>query len=187
MEGKVVFNGITEKGLSVTIRYVQAGDEEAMHQYINTLSKEQTFISFQGEEISIDFEKEYIKNVLEKFKKKEAVHLLAFTEGKLVGISDLHMRDQSRGALKHEGVFGVSVLKEYRGMRLGTLLMRLVLHEAQNNLLGLRIITLGVFSTNDIAKEIYKKFGFTEYGRLPEGVFRKGKYEDHIYMYKKVK
>ena len=97
------------------------------------------------------------------------------------------MRDPNRGAMKHEGVFGISVLKDYRGKGLGKLLMKLALDEAIKNLPNLRIITLGVFSTNDLAKEMYKNFGFIEFGRLPEGIFHRGKYIDHIYMYKKVK
>lgn len=187
MEGKVVFEGTTEGGLPVLIRYVKKGDEEVMRDYINVLSKEQTFISFQGEEISLQLEIEYIDKLLDKFRKKLAIHLLAFTSEKLIGSSDLNMKDPNRGALKHEGVFGISVLKEYRRKGLGKLLMRFVLDEAIKNLPNLKIITLGVFSTNDLAKQMYKRFGFTEYGRLPGGIFYKGEYIDHIYMYKKVK
>ena len=33
---------------------------------------------------------------------------------------------------------------------------------------------------------MYEKFGFTEYGNLPEGIKHKGKYINHIYMYKKI-
>ena len=59
--------------------------------------------------------------------------------------------------------------------------------EALKNIPELRIITLGVFATNDIAMNMYKKFGFVEFGRLPEGVLHRGNYIDHIYMYKRVR
>lgn len=97
------------------------------------------------------------------------------------------MRDPKRGAVKHEGVFGISVLKEYRGKGIGKLLMKLVLDESIKNLPNLRIITLGAFSTNSLAIKMYESFGFNEYGRLPGGVLHKGQYIDHVFMYKKVK
>ncbi len=187
MEGKVIFEGKTEKGLSVLIRYVKSDDVEILNDYINILSREQTFISYQGEEIPPEFEKEYIRKLIEKFKNREAVHLLAFTDRKLIGSVDLNMQDPKRGAIKHVGIFGISVLKDYRGQGVGKLLMNLVLKEAVKNLPNLRTTTLSVFSTNDLAREMYKNFGFVEFGKLPEGVFHKGKYVDLIYMYKKVK
>jgi len=187
MEGKEVFEGKTEEGLPVLIRCVKEGDAKALNEYINILSKEQTFISYQGEEIPPEVEKEYIQKLLLKFKNQEAVHLLVFSDEKIIGTSDLHMMDQSRGAIKHNGHFGISILKEYRGKGLGKLLMKLVLDEAIKNLHNLRLITLGVFATNELAIRLYKSFGFIEYGRLPEAFFRNCEWDDEIRMYKKVK
>ncbi len=56
MEGKVIFEGKTEKGFPVLIRYVKNDDVEILNEYINILSREQTFISYQGEEIPPEFE-----------------------------------------------------------------------------------------------------------------------------------
>ncbi len=41
--------------------------------------------------------------------------------------------------------------------------------EAEKNIPQLKIVTLGVFASNLLAKQIYEKFGFKEYGRLPRG------------------
>jgi hypothetical protein len=46
---------------------------------------------------------------------------------------------------------------------------------------------VGVFADNERAAHLYKKFGFKEYGVLPNGVMRKGVYTDHIDMYLRVK
>lgn len=183
MQDKIIFQGVTKKGKSIVVRYPKEGDAEAMWAYINQLSKEQTFILFQGEEIAFKDEEEYLKKTLEKIEKKKAVQLLVFSNDKLVGISEVNLRDR---AIAHEGVFGISVSKEYRGEGIGKKLMELVLKEAKKNLLQLRIVTLGVFSNNLLAIKIYKKFGFKEFGKLPAGILHKGKYVDHIYMYKKV-
>ena len=65
--------------------------------------------------------------------------------------------------------------------------MKLTLEEAEKNLPELRLVTLGVFEINTLAREMYMKFGFQEYGRLPEGSQYKDQYVDDIYMYKKIR
>lgn len=187
MEGKVVFQGKTEDGLEVLIRYIKNSDAKDLNEYINILSKEKTFISYQGAPIPISYEEKYIQEVLEKFKNHTAVHLLVFCEGKLIGSSDLHLPDPKREAIKRNGHLGISILKEYRNKKLGKLLMGLLLDEAVKNLPDLKIITLGVMATNTPAIKLYKSFGFMEYGRLPEAFFHKGEYIDEIRMYKKMK
>lgn len=184
MQGKIIFQGTTEEGKPIFVRYPKKSDAGAMWGYINKLSKEQTYILFQGEEIAFKDEEEYLKKTLEKIEKKEAVQLLVFSNNKLIGISEIKMRDR---AVAHEGIFGISVSKEYRGEGIGKKLMELVLKEAIENLPQLKIVTLGVFSNNLLAIKMYRKFGFKEFGRLPEGILHKGKYVDHIYMYKKIR
>lgn len=184
MQGKIVFQRTTEKNNPILVRYPKKSDAKVMWTYINKLSTEQTYILFQGEEIAFKDEEEYLKKMLEKIEKKEAVELLVFSENELIGISGITMRDR---AVAHEGVFGISVSKEYRGEGIGKKLMELVIKEAKKNLPQLKIITLGVFSNNLLAIKMYQKFDFEEFGRLPKGIVHKGKYVDHIYMYKKVK
>ena len=47
--GKIVHRGKTKKGLDIVIRYPVEVDVEMLLKYINSLSKECTFIRFQGE------------------------------------------------------------------------------------------------------------------------------------------
>ncbi len=184
MEGKIVYRGKTKKGNEIIIRYPQKDDAQAMCDYINTLSKEQTFIRFQGEEVSLESETKYLQEQLEKIAKNQSVQLLAFSGGKLMGISEIDMKDKVE---ESEGVFGISLLEEYRGEGAGKKLMELVIKEVEENIPHLRIVTLGVFANNPVARDLYEKLGFKEYGRLPGGVLYKGQYVDHVYMYKQVK
>ncbi len=181
--GTVVFTGKSKKGTEIVIRYPLLSDTVAMCDYINTLSKEQTYILFQGEDISLDEETKYVKRLLEAIEKRKALTLLAFSDNKLIGNATIEMKDR---VLAHEGVFGISIAKEFRREGIGTLLMELVIDEAARNIDQLRIITLGVFANNPKAMEMYKKFGFSETGRIPKGVLHRGEYVDHIYMYKDV-
>ncbi|MBU2632374.1 GNAT family N-acetyltransferase [Patescibacteria group bacterium] len=182
-EGKIVFKGKTKKDKNIIIRYIKKEDLKKMWEYINTLSKERTFILFQGEEISLEDEEKYLNDQLGKAKQGTLVPLLAFCGKELVGISQLGMNIKTG---KHIGIFGLSVLKKYRGEGIGKTLMEIVLKEAKEKLKGLRIVILSVFQKNCIAINLYKKMGFIEYGKLPEGVYKDGKYEDEILMYKKI-
>lgn len=183
--GKIVYEGKTKDGEKLLIRYVQKGDEEMMANYINTLSKEESFVAFQGETMTVEEERKYLEEQLKKIDKKLTVHLLVFSNDILIGIAGLDM--QTRGAMRHVGAFGISIAKEYRGEGIGKLLMQSVLEEGEKNIPQLRIVELGVFANNPIAMEMYKKFGFVQHGSLPQGVLRKGEYHDHHMMYKVIR
>lgn len=183
MEGKIVFQGKTSKNNSIIVRYPKSSDAKAMHEYINTLSKERTFIRFQGEEISFNEETKFLKKQLQKITKNMSVQLLVFSNENLIGISGIEMGEKID---KHNGIFGISIAKDYRKEGIGSLLMKLVIDEAIKNMPQMEIITLGVFGNNHIAKKMYDEFGFREYGNLPNGVKLPDGYVDHIYMYKKI-
>ena len=151
---------------------------------MNTLSQECTFIRFRGEQLTLKEEKKYLDEFLDKIEKNLTVKLLVFVGSKLISVADITSSDKVES---HIGTFGITVAIEYRNQGIGNLLTQLVLAEAKKNLKNLRIIKLGVFANNPIAKIMYEKFGFKEYGNLPEGIKHKDKYIDHIYMYKKIR
>lgn len=179
--GQIVFQGKTKKGKDVIVRYPTKEDVHVLRDYINSLSKEYTFIRFQGEEITLEEEFKYVESILEKIDKNEAVKLLAFHQKLLIGVSDIKLKDKTES---HIGLFGLTVGKDFRGEGVGKLLMNLVLEEAKRNIKSLKIVTLGVFANNPIAIKMYKKFGFMEYAKLPKGIMHRGKYIDHIYMHR---
>lgn len=180
---KIVYQGTTQTGMPITIGYPLIDDVAQMTEYINTLSLEETYILRQGRQETLESEAKYVKEVLEKIGNKQEVYLEVFTPNKLIGSSGIILRTDSA---EHEGVFGISLAKEYRGQGIGKLLMHFVLEEAEKELPALKIVTLGVFGDNPIAKHMYESFGFKEFGRLPKGILHKGNYVDHIYMYKDV-
>ena len=64
--------------------------------------------------------------------------------------------------------------------------METVISKCIASLPRLKIITLSVFGNNTIAFELYKKLGFTEYGRLPGAILHREQFVDHVYMYRNV-
>ena len=181
--GEIIHRGKTKKGKVFIVRYPVMGDLKKLLDYFNTISKEQTFIRFQGEQLTLDEEKKYLESLLEKIEKKEAVKLFAFYQNQLIALADIKLLDKTSN---HVGVFGITVDKQFRGEGIGKKLMNLVIEEAKKNLVKLKIITLGVFSNNPIACKIYGKMGFTQYGKLPKGILHRKKYVDHIFMYKNI-
>lgn len=181
---KIVYQGKTKTEKEIVVRYSQEKDLIELLRFINELSKEKTFIRYQGEQETLDSEAKYLNTRLEAIKNKKAVHLLVFHDNKLIAASDIHMMDKTE---KHVGGLAISVSKDYRGEGIGKLLMGLILKEAEKEIPELKIVTLEVYSTNDIAIEMYKKFGFVEYGRLPNGITRRGKFEDAILMSKSIR
>lgn len=179
----MIYQGKIKSGEEVVIRYSEIGDVKELLRFINELSNEKTFIAYQGENETIKSETKYLKEKLKSIKDKKSVQLLAFCDSKLVAESEIHMMEKVE---KHIGIFGISISQNFRNKGLGTMLTNLVLQEAKKNIPGIKIVILDVYSTNVVARNLYKKIGFLEYGILPSGICRNGKYEDTVFMYKNI-
>lgn len=173
----------SKKGKKVVFRYPEETDAAAMCDYINTLSKERTFIRMQGEQMTLDEEQKFLEGKLKAVAEKTSVFLLATVHDQLIGISQI---DLGKLTDKHIGTFGISLHKDFREEGIGRALMTTVIEEAQKHLSGLEVITLGIHAQNTRAMNLYTSLGFIEYGRLPKGIKLASSYDDHIWMYKKV-
>ena len=180
---RIIFQGKTGKLDGLVIRYPRIEDLKLMHLYINKLSRERTYIIFQGEKVTEKEEKDYIKNYLDKIKNKQALPIICLKENELVSVADIIMKERNQ---KHVGILGLTVAKKYRGMGIGRLMMKLLLQHAKNKLPELKIITLNVFAENKIAFNLYKKFGFKQYGVLPNGTYFRDKLMDYVEMYREI-
>ncbi len=180
--GDIVFQGKSKKGTEFVIGYPTNEDIPAMHSYINNLSQERTFVTFQGEEITLEQEEEFVQGFQQRMENKTGVLLVVKTEDSIIGVASI---DLNEGIFSHVGSLAVSIAKGHRGEGIGSTLMEKVISEAEKNLSALKIITLRVNGNNIVAYDLYKnKFGFQEAGRIPKGVFHKNEYVDEVYMYK---
>jgi len=174
----------SKSGKKIECRALALEDTARMRDYINKLSAEKTFIRFQGEQVSYEEELGYVEHQLQQMKEHRGLLLLAFHEEELVGIAGIDMSDKTE---RHIGLFGISIAKEYRGDGIGMHLMQHTLDEAARTIPSLEIVTLYYFSHNSAGAEMYKKFGFTQYGILPRGTKLEELYADHVMMYKTVR
>ncbi len=167
-------------GQEIVFRYPTLSDAVALMEYINTLSTERTFIRFQGEQISLEEEEQYLKSLLKAMKEKNGGAILAWHENTLVGMIGLRPQEKIE---KHVLDFGLSVKKEYRDQGIGKALIQVMLDQVRLHLTHISIVTLSVQADNLRAVHLYQKLGFIEYGRLPKGICRNNEFEDKILMY----
>ncbi|MCL5675295.1 MAG: GNAT family N-acetyltransferase [Candidatus Marsarchaeota archaeon] len=104
-------------------------------------------------------------------------------DGKIAGICNIVKKDIPDSEMSHVGILGITILEKYRGMGLGTKLMKYALEHCRNQF---KIIELSVFASNEAAKRIYEKFGFKTWGIAPGYVKRGRRYIDMEYMYLKL-
>ncbi len=180
---KIVYKGKTLKGIDVVIRYPKLEDLNDLHRFVNEISKEKTFVVLQGEEITLEEEKEFLKQQIENVEKRKGVYLIAFCENDVIGVTEITLKTK---VVRHLGSYGIMIAKKFRGQGLGKLLTEIGIEEAKKNLTGLEIIILDVFANNLKAIQMYEKFGFKEFGTLPKGTKLENEYVDDVLMYKNV-
>jgi len=152
-------------------------------EFVNALAHEDTFLTFHpGKMITRDEEEGWLKNNLEAIKNQSLLIYWAISNGKIAGVVEIRRGNSVREW--HIGTIGLMVDQNFRGEGLGRFLLEFILKKAKE--LGIRTAIVTLFSDNEIAKNLYKKIGFVEYGVLPDGVYRKNEFSDHILMYKRV-
>jgi len=86
---KIVYKGLTKSGQKLIIRYPEVGDLLQVWRYLNKISTEKTFITYQGEKVSKKDEKNWLDKNIKAIRQKKAVRLFVFIDGKLSGVSDI--------------------------------------------------------------------------------------------------
>lgn len=167
----------------VIIRYPQTEDVHDLLTFINTISLEQTYIHFQGEQLTLEQETSWLADRLSAISRGDAVLLGAFHEEQVIGTTGV---ERKRQAESHIGVFGISILQPYRGQGIGTAMMNAIFQETRQTMPGIQIIELSVFGNNEGARNLYQKQGFIEHGNLPGGIRHRDQYVDHILMHRRL-
>jgi len=166
-------------------RELKMGDVDALVRFANELVAEDTFVLID-KKMTKKFEKKWVLGQLKRIRKRDAVTLLAESDGRIVGNCGIRrkMRGDVRcGRIGHSADFGISVSKDYRGHGVGETLARKTIALAKKRL-GIRLLTLTHFANNKIAHGLYLKLGFRDCGKWPKALKFRGKYVDEVLMYK---
>jgi len=150
--------------------------------FINSLVEEEAMI-LEKKKKTLREEKEWLKSQLKEIREKKRVIILAENKNKIVGICSCR---SGRERQSHVGEIAIGIRKGYRGIGLGKFLFGEVLKLAKRKLRP-KIFRLFVFEGNEIAKNLYKKFGFKEVAKIPKQIEYKGKLISEIVMIKEAK
>lgn len=106
--------------------------------------------------------------------------LVACADGEVVGQVSLHTFPNSPRR-RHAGKIGMAVRDDWQGKGVGSALMQAAIDLA-DKWLNLSRLELEVFTDNEPAIRLYKKFGFNIEGTLVRYAFRDGQYVDTFIM-----
>lgn len=167
-------------GREVILRAPQWSDLDDMLDFINSLVDESAPI-LKDTKMTREGEVDWLARLLSRLEKDQIVVVAAEVDGRFVGQSEVSPK---MGRSGHVGVLGISLKEGYRGIGIGTELMREVEHQAPR--LGIEVITLDLFASNARGLHLYEKMGYREVGRVPRGTIMNGEYIDDVIMAKEI-
>ncbi|WP_427339831.1 GNAT family N-acetyltransferase [Caloranaerobacter sp. DY30410] len=169
---------ILSNGKKVVIRKAEKKDAEELIKFINVISYESDFLTFEPGELKLT--KELEESIIEEYYNSDnKLFLVAEIEGEIIG--NLSFKGGSRQRLKHTGEFGISVKKEYWNMGIASQLIKELIEWAKANKI-IKKINLKVREDNERAINLYRKFGFIEEGKISKEFYVNGKYYSTILM-----
>ncbi len=141
-------------------------------------------INLFSEKPSLKDERKWFKDSIERTRNGDGFTLVAEVDGKVVGISDVRNKTLQQDQ-KHVGIVGIYILEGYRSLGVGSALLNNLIKMAKEQ--GkYEILMLSAFGNNEHAQKLYRKFGFIEFGMLPDGIKRNGECVNEIYMYRRL-
>ena len=164
----------TKEGLPIIVREADESDGKAIKNLVNSVVSERRFIVPDRSRSDWDV-------IIGEIKKRNSLIIVAQINDRVVGMAHL-----AKGKLpknRHVGFLGISILKDFRGNGIGSAMMDYMMEWASTQE-GLEKISLTVFSTNNVAINLYKKFGFITEGRMKRHFKIEGKYIDDVAMAK---
>lgn len=167
-----------KNGTILTIREATKYDAEASIVYGNKVGGETDFLSFGLNEFNktVDDQKSTFTDIS---KTNNTIFILGILDGTIVSMANISASQKAR--LQHVGSIGISVLKDYWKLGIGTAMMQTLINFSKKSGV-IRKLKLVVSEDNPKALELYKKLGFTIDGKVERDFYINGKFSTGIYM-----
>lgn len=170
---------ILKNGKEALLRNGDAGDGAAVFEIFKLSHAETDFLLSYPDENSFNVEEES-KFLQEKTDSPNEIEIIAVVDGVVAGTAGIEAVGK-KAKVRHRAEFGISVLKEYWGLGLGTALTQACIRCAKDA--GYEQLELDVVAGNDRALSLYRSAGFKEFGRNPRGFkSRISGYQEIVYM-----
>jgi RimJ/RimL family protein N-acetyltransferase len=174
--GKTVKRFPAKDGREVVLRTPRWEDLDELLELINSLVDEGAEIG-KNKKATREEEINWLASLIARVEKGETSFLVADVKGKIIASSDVNPRT---GYESHVGGIGIVIRHGYRDVGIGTEIMRTQIDLARK--MGLKVLTLTAFASNERAIHVYEKVGFVQTGRIPRKHFKDGKYIDEVIM-----
>lgn len=155
-----------KQAVAISIRPASPNDAAGVLAHVSQTSKETSFLTMENEGPNITAEAE--KHHLEKINESDNNFLLLALDGdNIVGMASI--KGGSSPKVEHIGELGVSIVKDYWGMGLGTLLLEDLIEWAAATGV-IKRLELTVQARNKRAIHVYEKLGFLQEAVMQRGV-----------------
>ncbi|UFJ39236.1 GNAT family N-acetyltransferase [Brevibacillus humidisoli] len=166
-----------KNGKQITLRPAQSDDASAIIKRIKRVVNEGGYLEEEPDSIATTREE---AETIREMKEQGSMYTVAVLDGEVVGVAQLKRGQLNMNA--HVADFRIWVGPNYRGLGIGKQLMQYSIDWAEAH--GLEKISLDVFSNNQLAVEMYKRYGFEVEGTRVRHFVIDGEYVDEIFMSK---
>ncbi len=133
--------------------------------YLNELVDDPEALILQKSKKTSDEEREWLLGRLPEAKSAKSVMLVVECDSSIIGLAGAHLRPERAD---HVAEVGVSILKGYRGIGLGSVLFEKIIESAKELNPRPAMLRLSAFGINKRAISTYEKHGFKEVARIPD-------------------
>jgi len=164
-------------GRKIVLRTITRDDFPKLRQFLNELVKESALIAFDRYVNPIE-ESEMGRESLDKINRGDMLMWVGDFNGRVIARAVAQRMEKRE---RDNVCLSLYVARDFRGVHLGTTLLRMLIEESQR-LFKPHSIYLSVYSNNEAAVHLYEKESFRKVGVLPEWGKYEDTYLDEIYM-----
>jgi cell volume regulation protein A len=164
-------------GRKIVLRTITRDDFPKLRQFLNDLVKESALIAFDRYVNPIE-ESEMGRESLDKINRGDMLMWVGDFNGRIIARAVAQRMEKRE---RDNVCLSLYVARDFRGVHLGTTLLRMLIEESQR-VFKPHSIYLSVYSNNEAAVHLYEKESFRKVGVLPEWGKYEDTYLDEIYM-----
>lgn len=151
--------------MEATIRQAIPADAAELLTIMKKIGQETPYLVMDERGLALT-EAEMQENLANLYESLNNVLLVAIINNKIVGTASVKAANQPR--MEHIGEVGISLLRDYWGYGLGTVMMKELIDWAQASGV-IRRLELTVQERNQRAIHVYRKLGFVDEALMPRG------------------